>query len=166
MAKTSKSILVAMAALLVSSAILQAADRPFDDIVRAISDEFQIHPMHIPFFGLVNFATFMVHPAGVEHLDLAVFEDVELDRRDLEKVIRSARPEWLPFVRVRERQETTLLYMTPEQKDCKLLVVSLASGELTLVQLRLNPEAVQALFRRPEKPVHSPLSRTENQDDQ
>ena len=154
MARTSKSILLPMAALLVSSAVLQAADRPFDDVVRAISDEFQIHPTHIPFFGLVNFASFMVHPAGVKHLDLAVFEDVQLDRRDLEKVIRSARPDWLPFVRVRERHESTFLYLTPEQRDCKLLVVSLEFDELTVVQVRLNPEAVQAVLRQPEKPVY------------
>jgi hypothetical protein len=166
MARTSKGVLVAIAALMFSSAVLQAADREFDDIVRAISDEFHTRPVHIPFFGLVNFTVAVAHPAGVKHLNLTVFDDLGLDNQDLGNVIRSAGPEWLPFVRVRGRKETTLLYMNAEQKDCKLLVVSLDSGELTLVQLRLNPEAVQAFLRRPEKPVHRPSSRTENQNDQ
>jgi hypothetical protein len=152
-------------ALLLSCAILQAADRGFDDIVRAVSDEFHARPVHIPFFGLVNFTVSVAHPAGVKHLDLAVFDNINIDQhaeRDLAGAIRSAGSDWLPFVRVRDRGETTLLYMTPEQKDCKLLVVTFTGGELTLVQLRLNPEAIQALLRRPEKPVYRPASRAEN----
>jgi hypothetical protein len=153
-------------ALILSCGMLQAADRGFDEIVHAISDQLHTRPLHIPFFGLVNFTVSVAHPAGVKHLNLAIFERADLDDRDLGKIIHSVRPEWQPFVHVHDRNETTLLFMTAEQKDCQLLVASFASGELTLVQLRLNPDAIRALMRRPDKPVHRPSSRTENQDDQ
>jgi hypothetical protein len=148
-----KSALMVTAAGLFACSVLHAADRGFDDIVRAISDEFQIRPVHIPFFGLVNFTVAVAHPAGVKHLHLAIFEDVDLNGRDLGKVMNSAAPGWLPFVRSRDRHETALIYAKEERRDFQLLVASLESGELTLVELKLDPDAIRALLREPDKSV-------------
>ena len=83
MEKTSKmkAALILIAVWMLSCAVMQGAERGFDDIVRAISDRSHTRPLHIPFFGLVNFATFVAHPAGVKHLDLAVFDQLDLDDR-------------------------------------------------------------------------------------
>jgi hypothetical protein len=148
-----KAALIVAASWMLSCAALQGADRGFDDIVRAISDQLHARPTHIPFFGLVNFATSVAHPAGVTHLDFAMFENLDLgDRstREIAETIRRANPNWLPFVRVQERAETVLVYMEQDRNDCRLLVVTVETGEAIVVEVRLNPDAVQAWLREPE----------------
>jgi len=102
-----KAALVIAASFMFSCAVLDGAERGFDDIVQAISEQLHARPLHIPFFGLVNFATAVAHPAGVKHVDLAVFENLDLDDRassDLAETIRLAGGDWRPFVRVRNRR--------------------------------------------------------------
>jgi hypothetical protein len=156
MGKTSKmkAALIMTAVWMLTCAVLQGAEHGFDDIVRAISDQFHARPVHIPFFGLVNFATFVAQPGGVKHLDLAVFENLNLDEhaaRDVAEAIRSANRDWLPFVRVHNRAETVMVYMEQYRNDCRLLVVAIEASEATVVELKLNPEAMQAWLREPEK---------------
>jgi hypothetical protein len=40
-------------------------------------------------------------------------------------------------------EETTFVYMRMEGHDCKLLIANIESKEATVVQLQLNPEALQ-----------------------
>ena len=146
-----KAALIVTAVWMLSCAVVQGAERGFDDIVRAISDQLHTRPLHIPFFGLVNFATFVAHPAGVKHLDLAVFENLDLDdhgSRDLAEAIRVADGGWRavrPGAIV--AAETVLVYMAQERSDCKLLVVTLETGEGTVVEVKLNPEGMQVWLR-------------------
>jgi|HubBroStandDraft_6_1064221.scaffolds.fasta_scaffold1075447_2 hypothetical protein len=164
MGKTSKmkAALIVTAVWMFSCAVLQGADRGFDDIVRAISNQFHTQPLHIPFFGLVNFATFVAHPAGVKHLDLAVFENLDLDdhsAKDLAETIRSAGGSWRPFVRVRGHAQTVLVYMAEERGDCRLLVLTVENAQVTVVELKLNPEATQAWLREPDAAAARNVSR-------
>ncbi len=164
MEKTSKmkGALILTAVWMVSCAVMQGAERGFDDIVRAISDQFHARPLQVPFFGLVNFATFVAHPAGVKHLDLAVFEHMDLDdrgSRDLAEAIRMADGGWEPFVQVHRHGETVLVYMAQDRSDCKLLVVSAETGEVTVVELKLNPEALQVWLREPDAAAVRNVSR-------
>lgn len=164
MGKTSKmkAALVLTAVWMLSCAVLQGAERGFDDIVRAVSDRFHTKPLHIPFFGLVNFATFVAQPARVKHLNLAVFEHLDLDdrgSRDLAEAIRMADGGWEPFVQVHGRGEMVLVYMAQERSDCKLLVISVETGEVTVVELKLNPEAMQVWLRTPDAEAVRNVSR-------
>ena len=164
MGKTSKmkAALILTAVWMLSCAVMQGAERGFDDIVRAISDQFHTRPLHIPFFGLVNFATFVAHPAGVKHLDLAVFDQLDLDdrgARDLAKAIRTVDGGWEPFVQVHRHAETVLVYVAQQRSDCKVLVVSVEAGEVTVVELKLNPEAMQAWLRAPDAEAVRNVSR-------
>jgi len=135
-------IIASMAILAFGCAMANATDREFKDVVAAISDEFHTRPLHIPFFGLVNVVTYVARPAGTKHIDLAVFEN--LDSRDLPQAIRRAvGGAWKPFVQVWSHRETVLVYVRMEGRDCKLLVTSIEPNEATVVQLRLNPEALQ-----------------------
>jgi hypothetical protein len=134
-----------------ASTAAYAADREFRDIVNAISDEFHTRPLHIPFFGLVNMVAYVARPAGTKHIDLAVFENLDSRDRDGRELAQSIRRAvggaWKPFVQVWSRrgghQETVLVYMRMEGHDCKLLVTSIEPNEATVVQLKLNPEALQ-----------------------
>ncbi len=164
MGKTNKmkGALVVTAVLMLSCAVVQGAERGFDDIVHAISDQFHTQPLHIPFLGLVSFAAFVAHPGGVKQLDLAVFDNLDLDdrgARDLADAIRLADGAWRPFVRIHGHEETVVVYMAQERNDCKLLVVTAQHGEVTVVELKLNPEAVQAWLRQPQTAAVQSASR-------
>jgi hypothetical protein len=157
-----KAALMVAACWMLSCAALQGADRGFDDTVRAVSDQLHAQPTHIPFFGLVNFATSVAHPAGVKHFDLAVFENLDLDEhaaRKIAEAIRSMDQRWLPFIRVQEHGETVLVYMTQNRSDCKLLMVAIETGEATVMELRLNPEAIERWLREPEATAVQSVSR-------
>lgn len=150
---------------LVSTAA-HATDREFRDVVNAISDEFHTRPIHIPLFGLVNMVTFVARPAGTKHIDLAVFENLgshDRDGRELGQSIRSAvGGAWKPFIQVWSRhggrEETVLVYMRTEGRDCKLLVTSIEPNEATVVQLKLNPEALQKWLTSPVGQASRPVS--------
>lgn len=136
---------------------VRATDREFKDVVSAISDEFHTRPMHIPLFGLVNVVTFVVRPAGAKHIDLAVFEDLGSNNReghDLAGAIQSAVGHaWKPFVKVWSNrgghEELTFVYMRPAGRDCKFLITTIEPNEATVVQVKLNPDALQRWLMSP-----------------
>lgn len=158
-----KAALIVTAAWMLSAAALQGAEHGFDDVIRAISDQLHARPQHIPFFGLVNFATFVARPAGVKHLNLAVFENLDRDEHTAEDVaaaIGSADVRWRPFVKVRGHRGqdgTVLIYMAADRNDCKLLLATIGAGEVTVVEMKLNPEALQAWLREPERSASAEL---------
>jgi hypothetical protein len=162
MGRTSKTALCVIAAGMLSCAVLEGAERGFDEIVRVISDQFHTRPVHIPFFGLVNAAAFVARPAGVKHLDLAVFENLNVDgegERDIAKAVLMMEGGWRPFVKVRGHAETVLVFMAQDRGDCKLLVVAIESGDATVVELKLNPEGLQAWLRDPDTAAARSVSR-------
>ena len=136
-----------------------AADREFKVIVQAISDEFNTKPMHIPLFGLVNAVTYVAHPGGAKHIDMAIFED--LGRHDgsgqnIAMKIRQAIGEpWKPFVQVRSNRndELTLIWMRADGHDCKLLLTTIEPNEATVIQLKLDPEGLQRWLSDPMKSI-------------
>jgi hypothetical protein len=155
-----KAALIVAAGLMLSCAAVQGAERGFDEIVRAISDQLHARPLHIPFLGLVNLATFVARPAGVKHVDLAVFENLDLNEhtaRDIAEAMRATDRGWRPFVQVRSWKngapETVIVYLGGDQRDCKLLVMTLDPSEATVVEVRLNPEALQVWLNHPEDSV-------------
>jgi hypothetical protein len=162
MGRTSKTALSVLAASMLSCAVLEGAERGFDEIVQVISDQFHTRPLHIPFFGLVNAATFVARPAGVKHLNLAVFENLNVDdegERDIAKAILMADGGWRPFVKVHGHAETVLVFMAQDRGDCKLLVVAIESGEATVVELKVSPEGLQAWLRDPDTAAAKSVSR-------
>ena len=122
-----------------------AADREFNEIVQAISDRYHTRPTHIPLFGLVNAFTFVARPAGTSHIDLAVFEDLREGTMDPAEIRRIVGGNWKPFVQVHSRRnhEVTLIYLRPEGRDHRMLITSLERHEATVVQLKLNMDAMR-----------------------
>jgi hypothetical protein len=126
--------------------------------VRVISDEFHTRPTSIPLFALVNVFTAAVRPAGTRHIDLAVFEhlsDHDRQGRNLtEALLNAVGRSWKPFVQVRSRrngrEETVLVYMRQQGNEWKLLVTAVERDEATVVQLRLNADALARWMASPE----------------
>ena len=149
-----------IAACALAAPLSFGADHEFNEIVRSFSQEFHTRPTRIPFvFGLVNAFLFTAQPAGTKHLDVAIFEDFNAARaagRDVETILKDATSgRWTPFVKVRSRhngsEEQTFIYMRQEAKGCRLLVAAIEPSEATVVQLNLNPEAVQKWLNQPRK---------------
>jgi hypothetical protein len=148
-----------IAACVMGACAVQAADREFTEVVRAISDEFHTRPTSIPFFGLVNVFTAAVRPAGTRHIDLAVFEHLGSHGREgrnlTQSILTAVGRSWRPFVEVRSRrngyEETVLVYMRQEGKDWKLLITAVERDEATVVQLLLNPDALARWMESPER---------------
>jgi len=147
---------IALAALCPAA---RATDNEFKDIVQTLSDEFHAQPTRIPMFGLVNMVTFVARPAGTKHINLAMFENLDLrDRNGRElaaDVRRAVGRAWKPFVQVvshcNGRDETTLVYMRPEGRDFRLLVTSIEESEATVVELKLNPDGLQKWIEEPRR---------------
>ena len=134
-----------------------AADREFRSIVQAISSEFNPQPVHIPMFGLVNMFTFFVKPAGAKHIDLAVFDHLQDHNRaggDVQIAIRHAvGPGWNPLLRSRSRrhgqEELVYVYTRPDGPDWRLLLTTLDGDNATVIELTLDPRAMERWFSDP-----------------
>ncbi len=152
----------ALIAGLLCTMSLGAADREFRDVVDSISNHFQTRPLHIPMFGLVNMVTYIARPAGTRHIDLAIFENLEPKDRDGRYLAESIRGavggSWKPFVHARSRDETVFVYMRPEGSDWRLLLVTVERHEAVVVQLQLNPDALQRYVMSPDRSVLSHIS--------
>ncbi len=139
-----------------------AADREFRTIVDAISSEYHASPVHIPMFGLVNVVTFFVKPAGTRHIDLAVFDNLrDHDRAggDLNIAIRHAvGPEWNPLLRTRSHhhgdEQLTSVYTRPDGSNWKLLLTTLDRDNATVIELTLDPKAMERWFADPVGSAH------------
>jgi hypothetical protein len=146
---------------LTCSAALNAADKQFKEVVRTISAELNTRPVHIPLMGLVNVAAFVIRPAGTKHMDLAVFENVNEDHdgREIARRIRKAvGDDWKPYVQTWSNRgghdEIAMVYMRPEGKnDIKLLVATVGSNDATVVQLKLNPDALARWLKTPRESI-------------
>src|SRR5262249_30217802 len=88
-------------------------------LVRAVETIPGLHRVPMPGFGLVRFAVWMIHPAGVQDFQLATFEGKDsgdIDPRELERLIRRhADAGFQPLVQAHSRRtgELTLIWARP-----------------------------------------------------
>lgn len=114
----------------------------FNWLVREFARETGVEPLHIPLFGLVQFAVAVAQPAGTSELKLAVFEHVRLDPvRFKEMADNAAGNLWRPMIRVHSTNgESTNIYAQTEGQRLRLLIATLDNQDATFVQVRLKPE--------------------------
>jgi hypothetical protein len=102
---------------------------------------------------MLNAFTAVIHPAGAKHIDLAVFENLDLEGRLRAGTIeRAVGASWTPFIRVRSdrNRETVYVYLRQVGHDWKLLLVAAERAEATVVQLLLNPDGLARWMADPE----------------
>jgi hypothetical protein len=131
-------------ALVSGSALLPLASwsSDFDWLVREFAHESGTQPVHIPLFGLVQFAVSVVQPAGTSELRLAVFEHARFDPtrfRDMSD--RAVGGSWKPMIRVRSQSgESTNIYAQTERERLRLLIARLNKDDATFIQVRVKPQ--------------------------
>jgi hypothetical protein len=132
----------------------KAADHEFQDIVKAISEQFNTKPMHIPSLGLARAVIAVAHPMGAKQLNLAIFQDLDERKgsgRDLLESVRMAVGRgWQPFVQIRgNRDQNMLVYMVGKGNDVRMLITTVQGDQATVVEVKVNPESMQRWITSP-----------------
>ena len=136
---------LALTLVLGSTAPVQA-NSMFDKIVSSIESQLDIEREPIPVGWLVNTVLFFSRPAGVKHMDFAVFEDFDGSdgntRRFLQSVEDNVTGEWKPWVRTWSRHdgERTAIYLKPTGKNWEMLIATAERHEATVVRLKVNAD--------------------------
>ncbi len=133
------------------------ADHDFNGLVRNIEKQYGVHHTHIPMLGLVMF---FAKPKGVHTLKIATFEDFHAQRevfgpevqRMIEEHFGSA---WKPMVRTWSRDgESAFVYVNTGSEKVEMLIVSLDTSDATVVELKVDPSAMDEWLDEPDKMVH------------
>jgi len=116
----------------------------FDWLVREFSRESGAKRVHVPFLGLANFVVKVGHPAGTSDMKLAIFERGDLEAPRFTSLTDSAvGGSWKPMIRVRSKDgESTNIYARTDGKHLNLLITTLDDDDATLIQVRIEPQAL------------------------
>jgi hypothetical protein len=147
-----------LAVLLAASCAAAAADREFDDVVKAIETHFSTTRVHIPLMGVANFFLKVAHPAGTSGFRLAIFENLQWSEDGHEQVQLDrfmnglASPALHPLIRTHSRPnlESTYVYVGEPQKYTRFLVTVFSRNNATVVELKANVETLLRWIQSPE----------------
>jgi hypothetical protein len=144
-----------LAAFLLVWTAADAADREFEQIVKAIESQYGVKPTHIPLLGLGNLLLKTAHPQGVSGFRIAVFENLDAHERGRENfdavMNRIGNSDLRPLVQVRSRRngESTYIFTGTPGKATRILVASLEDREATVIEVKADTEALLRLLRDP-----------------
>ncbi|HEX5426030.1 MAG TPA: hypothetical protein VFW94_20950 [Candidatus Acidoferrales bacterium] len=148
------------AVLLLAAPCFAGRDDQFHALVKAIEAEYGVHQMRIPFLGLATFCMHVAKVPGAAGLKIAVFEnlpesDVAANSSFQESVEKIVGSDWHPLVRARSRDDgsVTLIYTEPDQRELRLLIVSIDGSEATVVQTKLQKAQVWKWMSHPQDAV-------------
>lgn len=138
-----------------SHAVADAKDPAFDAITRHLKSQYKAKKRGIPFMGLARFAVKIIHPAGVNSIKVAIFEELNhtpaAGNNELSAIMRnSLGPEWQPLVRMRSRDgEQMYVYAADEGKNINMLVLTIDGTEAVVARVKLNPERLKSFIENP-----------------
>lgn len=154
-----KSVVVGLLlGLIVLAQPVRAQEKGFDGIVEHLEKNYGAQRTKIPLLGVANFFVKIIRPAGVKSFKLAIFEDFNRSPfastnrfdADIQKLMPK---EWKPFMRVSSRggnREQLVMYVKPSGKDLELMMVVLEPSEAVVMQVKLNPDAVNKFMSNPQ----------------
>lgn len=120
-------------------------ERGFDGIVGAVNARYHLHGRRVPMMWMVSLAARAASHGGVRGMRVVTYEGLGqgVEREGLEEIVRAELGEdWSPMVRERSEAETSLVYVQPDRKWVRMIVVDLEEGELNLVRMEMRPEAL------------------------
>jgi hypothetical protein len=129
----------------------------FGRIVHHIEANYHVHRQHRWVMGLAGFTVKFWHIAGVKSLKGAIFENQPFvnaasDTR-FDEIVRAAMDSgWQPVVQSWDRRsgERTYVYAqdvsSKKGRDLKLLVVNLESNEAVVLQVKVDPQKLNAFI--------------------
>lgn len=129
------------AALLSPAAAFAGGTAGFHDVVSSIETQYHVHATHVPMMGFVNFVAFTSSVGGVRGMQVAEFEHFSADGDALQRLVAEKLGEgWEPVVHELDRKTNgqTYVFMRPEKKRLRMLVLDLDNGELDVVQMSVR----------------------------
>lgn len=154
-----RSMLALLVAALVAPTQNAFAGDDFGKIVHHIEANYHVHRQHRWVMGLAGFTVKFWHVAGVKSLKGAIFENQPFvnaasDTR-FDEIVRAAMDSgWQPMVQSWDRHtgERTYIYAqevsSKKGKDMKLLVVNLESNEAVVLQVKVDPQKLNAFIEQ------------------
>ena len=144
----------AIALLAGGSAHVFAAGREFDRLLSEVSQRYEIRPTRVPLMGFVSLCARVVSHGGVRNLHVAEFDNLKapLDLSALAALVRtSVGSDWQPFVIERSRNggEQSVIFVRPAGNTMRMLIADYARGELDLVEMELNGDALAKWMNKP-----------------
>lgn len=154
-------LLVLASALLVSTGC-SAADRDFNSVVSAVEHKYSVHAQRIPMMTLVSiFASLKTH-GGVQGLRVAQFDNVRgMDGKDLYPLLKSRLgDDWQPFVTEvgggkNRGGDQSVILVHPDGSSMGMMIADYDHGELDLVGMEMNGNALSKWLHDPERQHHS-----------
>ncbi|HKA17127.1 MAG TPA: hypothetical protein VKN18_02320 [Blastocatellia bacterium] len=155
---TRLSITVTLLTLAPTAAL--AGDESFSSVVKHIKSNY--HGKQQGFFGammVARFAVKMIKPAGVKNFKLVYLKDLDYSEApspttgQFHSFIQSKiDPRWTPLIQYsspRERQ-WTYVYITRENDDVKVLVVTLQKQDAVVLQTKFSPAKLVEFMNNPQ----------------
>ena len=132
-----------LVALLLMSMSAWGSDTGIKTVVKALESKYGVHHHGIPFLWMAK--PFM-KGSGVSGMKIAEFENLRLtDENKIEarkSVEDSLGQEWFPFVESWEKKgDWAIIYARPAKNGMELLILSLESSEITVLQLKMDEKA-------------------------
>ena len=132
---------------------LGSAESGIHAVVNLVEARYSVRHHGIP--GLWLAKPFLIG-SGVGGLKMAVFEDIRVPERDSlslrDQMNEALGPDWHPFIEEwsRSGHECTLIYIkTHGSKVSMLIFASEEQGDLTLLQMNLNPKRLSRWTKEP-----------------
>ncbi len=153
-------LLVVVAFVSLAPVVALGGDESFSSIVKHIKTNYNAKQQG--FFGamvLARFAVKIIKPAGVKNFKMALLRDLDYSRAPapedghFHSFIRSKiDPRWTPLVEYsspRERQ-WSYVYVTRENEDVKILVVTLQQHDAVVLQTKFSPDKLAEFMNNPQ----------------
>jgi hypothetical protein len=155
---TRLSITVTLLTLAPTAAL--AGDESFSTVVKHIKSNY--HGKQQGFFGammVARFAVKMIKPAGVKNFKLVYLKDLDYSEApspttgQFNSFIQSKiDPRWTPLVQYSSPREKqwTYVYITRENDDVKILVVTLQKQDAVVLQTKFSPAKLVEFMNNPQ----------------
>ena len=153
-------LFVVVALVSLAPVVALGGDESFNSIVKHIKSNYNAKQQG--FFGammLARFAVKIIKPAGVKNFKMTLLRDLDYSHAPapedghFHSFIRSKiDPQWVPLVEYsspRERQ-WSYVYVTRENEDVKILVVTLQQHDAVVLQTKFSPEKLAEFMNNPQ----------------
>ena len=147
--------LIAVVLLVSATFYAFAADSDFDGLVSQVAHSYDAHATKIPLMGVVSLCARVATQGGVKGLRVAEFDHLKaaLDEPELTSLLRkNLGPEWQPFINEHNRLEgsRSVIFVRPQGNGLHMLIADYEHGELDLVRMELNGDALAKWMNHPQ----------------
>jgi hypothetical protein len=153
-------LLIVVALVSLAPVVASGGDESFSSIVKHIKTNYNAKQQG--FFGammLARFAVKIIKPAGVKNFKMALLRDLDYSRAPapedghFHSFIRSKiDPRWMPLVEYSSPREKqwSYVYITRENEDVKILVVTLQQHDAVVLQTKFSPDKLAEFMNNPQ----------------